>query len=131
MKARFMPLRTFARRLQVGFNTSEHRTLACDARIPSSRHTLEAFRCHLDGSPDHFSSSSLTLLTIILPIPENMNNGKSYTFLSWAAINAWVPIDHPVFHRPSFSYSNSTSPVVHQLHHPHLLRVTHLSLERT
>ena len=41
-----------------------------------------------------------------------MNNGKSYTFFSWAAINAWVP---PIY-RPSgvpppiFSYSNSTSP---------------------
>ena len=49
---------------------------------------------------------------IILPIPENMNNGKSYTFFSWAAINAWVP---PIY-RPSgvpspiLSYSNSTSP---------------------
>ena len=41
-----------------------------------------------------------------------MNNGKSYTFFSWAAINAWVP---PIY-RPSsvpppiLSYSNSTSP---------------------
>jgi hypothetical protein len=49
---------------------------------------------------------------VILPIPENMNNGKSYTFFSWAAINAWVPF----IYRPSgvpppiLSYSNSTSP---------------------
>jgi len=49
---------------------------------------------------------------IILPIPENMNNGKSHTFFSWAALNAWVP---PIY-RPSgvpppiFSHSNSTSP---------------------
>ena len=49
---------------------------------------------------------------VILPIPENMNNGKTYTFFSWAAINAWVP---PIY-RPSgvpspiLSYSNSTSP---------------------
>ena len=41
-----------------------------------------------------------------------MNNGKTYTFFSWAAINAWVP---PIY-RPSdvpppvLSYSNSTSP---------------------
>lgn len=48
---------------------------------------------------------------IILPIPENMNGGKSYTFFSWAAINAWVP---PVYKvstvpPPTFSYSNATS----------------------
>jgi hypothetical protein len=41
-----------------------------------------------------------------------MNIGKSYTFFSWAAINAWVP---PIY-RPSgvpppiVSYSNATSP---------------------
>jgi hypothetical protein len=49
---------------------------------------------------------------VILPIPENMNNGKSHTFFSWAAINAWVP---PIYRHsgvppPIFSYSNSTSP---------------------
>jgi hypothetical protein len=49
---------------------------------------------------------------VILPIPENMNKGKSYTFFSWAAINAWVP---PIY-RPSsvpppiISYSNANSP---------------------
>ncbi|KAF8974057.1 hypothetical protein BDZ97DRAFT_1912490 [Flammula alnicola] len=48
---------------------------------------------------------------IILPIPEKMNDGKSHTFFSWAAINAWVP---PVYTNsavppPRFSYSNSTS----------------------
>ncbi|KAF8905559.1 hypothetical protein CPB84DRAFT_1771719 [Gymnopilus junonius] len=48
---------------------------------------------------------------IILPISENMNNGKSHTYFSWAAINAWVPpaytsADVPP---PSFSYSNFTS----------------------
>jgi hypothetical protein len=41
-----------------------------------------------------------------------MNSGKSYTFFSWAAINAWVP---PIYRGsgvlpPNFSYSNSTSP---------------------
>lgn len=49
---------------------------------------------------------------VILPIPENMNSGKSHTFFSWAAINAWVP---PIYIPsgvlpPNFSYSNSTSP---------------------
>ncbi|KAF8898771.1 hypothetical protein BD779DRAFT_1485462 [Infundibulicybe gibba] len=34
---------------------------------------------------------------IILPMAENMNGGKTHTFFSWAAINAW------------FSYSNQTS----------------------
>lgn len=48
---------------------------------------------------------------IILPVSENMNYGKSYTYFSWAAINAWVP---PVYGPstvppPKFSYSNSTS----------------------
>ncbi|KAJ3512058.1 hypothetical protein NLJ89_g3749 [Agrocybe chaxingu] len=48
---------------------------------------------------------------VILPIPENMNGGKTHTFFSWAAINAWVP---PVYRSsvvpvPTFSYSNSTS----------------------
>jgi hypothetical protein len=41
-----------------------------------------------------------------------MNGGKSHTFFSWAAINAWVP---PIYRTsgvppPNFSYSNSTSP---------------------
>lgn len=48
---------------------------------------------------------------IILPIPENMNAGKTYTFFSWSAINAFVPplftsFDTPL---PDFSYVNSTS----------------------
>ena len=41
-----------------------------------------------------------------------MNSGKTHTFFSWAAINAWVP---PIYKAsgvlpPNFSYSNSTSP---------------------
>ncbi|KAH0590769.1 hypothetical protein H2248_000894 [Termitomyces sp. 'cryptogamus'] len=48
---------------------------------------------------------------IILPMSENMNRGKTHTFFSWAAINAWVP---PVYSNisvtpPSFSYSNHTA----------------------
>jgi hypothetical protein len=48
---------------------------------------------------------------IILPVAENMNDGKTHTFFSWASINAWVP---PVYTltavpAPQFSYSNYTS----------------------
>ncbi|KAG2023521.1 hypothetical protein CC2G_001166 [Coprinopsis cinerea AmutBmut pab1-1] len=48
---------------------------------------------------------------VILPIPENMNNGKTHTFFSWASLNAWVP---PVYNvseppLPRFSYSNYTA----------------------
>ncbi|TEB35066.1 hypothetical protein FA13DRAFT_1788662 [Coprinellus micaceus] len=28
---------------------------------------------------------------VILPIPENMNSGKTHSFFSWASLNAWVP----------------------------------------
>ncbi|KAI9509085.1 hypothetical protein F5148DRAFT_1190250 [Russula earlei] len=50
---------------------------------------------------------------IILPIPENMNSGKTHTFFTWAASMAWVPplyfdTDIPL---PNFSYSNASSPV--------------------
>lgn len=42
---------------------------------------------------------------------ENMNEGKTHTFFSWASINAWVP---PVYVNstvppPRFTYSNFTS----------------------
>lgn len=42
---------------------------------------------------------------------ENMNDGKTHTFFSWASINAWVP---PVYFNstippPRFTYSNFTS----------------------
>ncbi|KAF8807379.1 hypothetical protein BYT27DRAFT_7189471 [Phlegmacium glaucopus] len=48
---------------------------------------------------------------VILPIPENMNSGKSHSFFSWAAFNAWVP---PIYRvtgvpPPNFPYSNFTS----------------------
>lgn len=48
---------------------------------------------------------------IIMPIPEHMNAGKTHTFFSWSAINAFVP---PIFKptliaAPDFSYVNSTS----------------------
>ncbi|KAI0322630.1 hypothetical protein OF83DRAFT_1254585 [Amylostereum chailletii] len=48
---------------------------------------------------------------IILPIPENMNSGKSHTFFSWAAAMAWVPPVYDNFAVPSrYSYSNITNP---------------------
>ncbi|KAJ2920307.1 hypothetical protein MD484_g246, partial [Candolleomyces efflorescens] len=48
---------------------------------------------------------------VILPIPENMNSGKTHSFFSWASLNAWVP---PLYTPsevplPQFSYSNYTS----------------------
>lgn len=50
---------------------------------------------------------------VILPIPENMNSGKTHTFFTWAASMAWVPpvyfdTDIPL---PNFSYSNASSPM--------------------
>ncbi|KAJ7492643.1 glycosyltransferase family 31 protein [Mycena latifolia] len=49
---------------------------------------------------------------IILPVPENMNGGKTHTFFSWASLNAWVPPVYPetgVKPHP-FSYSNRSFP---------------------
>ncbi|KAF8641119.1 hypothetical protein AX17_000761 [Amanita inopinata Kibby_2008] len=49
---------------------------------------------------------------VILPVTENMNGGKTYTYFSWAAIDAWVPpIYNPSSDKPAsrFSYSNDTS----------------------
>ncbi|KAF7310887.1 Glycosyltransferase family 31 protein [Mycena chlorophos] len=60
---------------------------------------------------------------IILPIAENMNGGKTYTFYSWAALNAWVP---PVYSETgttahSFSYaSRTTTPPALAPHDPAL-----------
>lgn len=49
---------------------------------------------------------------VLLPIPENMNAGKSHAFFTWAATDAWVP---PLYFDsnmplPKFSYSNETIP---------------------
>jgi hypothetical protein len=48
----------------------------------------------------------------MLPVPENMNSGKTWEFFSWAATDSWVP---PVYFNtskpaPILSYSNITSP---------------------
>ncbi|KAJ7900319.1 glycosyltransferase family 31 protein [Mycena olivaceomarginata] len=49
---------------------------------------------------------------IILPVPENMNGGKTHTFFSWASFNAWVPPVYPATGtKPRlFSYSNRSLP---------------------
>jgi hypothetical protein len=49
---------------------------------------------------------------IILPVPENMNGGKTHTFFSWASLNAWVPPVYPETGvKPHmFSYSNRSFP---------------------
>ncbi|KAG9314337.1 glycosyltransferase family 31 protein [Chiua virens] len=49
---------------------------------------------------------------VVLPCAENMNSGKSHTYFSWAAENAWVP---PVYVNtsipsPHFSYSVQSAP---------------------
>lgn len=49
---------------------------------------------------------------IVLPVPENMNSGKTWAFFSWAATDGWVP---PIYFNtskpaPVLSYSNITSP---------------------
>jgi len=49
---------------------------------------------------------------IVLPVPENMNSGKTWAFFSWAATDGWVP---PIYFNtsksaPILSYSNLTSP---------------------
>ncbi|KAF7985355.1 hypothetical protein HWV62_6577 [Athelia sp. TMB] len=49
---------------------------------------------------------------VILPIPENMNSGKSWNYFAWAAGDAWVP---PLYFNttkppPMLSYANLTNP---------------------
>lgn len=58
------------------------------------------------------SSSAAYNDIIILPIPENMNGGKTHTFFSWASFNAWVPPVYPATGtKPRlFSYSNRSLP---------------------
>jgi len=59
---------------------------------------------------------------IILPMWENMNDGKTHTFFSWASINAWVPpvMANSTIPPPSFTYSNYTSsPPALAPHDPH------------
>jgi hypothetical protein len=47
---------------------------------------------------------------VILPVPENMNSGKTHSFFSWASMNAWVPpIYSTSLSAPYFSYTNFTS----------------------
>jgi len=47
---------------------------------------------------------------VILPIPENMNSGKSHTYFSWAALNAWVPpLYNTTLPPPTYTYSNASS----------------------
>lgn len=51
---------------------------------------------------------------IILPIAENMNDGKTHAFFTWAASNAWVPplyLDQSSFKAvPTLSYSDQSTP---------------------
>ncbi|OCH96129.1 hypothetical protein OBBRIDRAFT_787579 [Obba rivulosa] len=49
---------------------------------------------------------------VVLPIAENMNDGKTHAYFAWAAQHAWVP---PLYfdnftNVPRLSYANATSP---------------------
>lgn len=49
---------------------------------------------------------------IVLPIPENMNSGKTHAFFTWASTEAWVPPLPDNYNRtlsPNFSYTNVTA----------------------
>ncbi|EIW86749.1 glycosyltransferase family 31 protein [Coniophora puteana RWD-64-598 SS2] len=67
---------------------------------------------------------------IILPMVENMNNGKTHAYFTWAASNAWVPpvyFDTPV-PAPDVSYANQTgSPLPLAPHDPVLAWEQHAS----
>ena len=56
---------------------------------------------------------------VILPIRENMNDGKSYAFFHWAATGAWVPPLYTDFEQvpQNLSYANLTSPAPLLAHH--------------
>lgn len=61
---------------------------------------------------------------IVLPIPENMNSGKTHAFFTWAASDAWVPpltANASRHQAPSYSYSNTTAraPVPLAKHDPY------------
>ena len=50
---------------------------------------------------------------VVLPIRENMNDGKTYSFFQWAATGAWVPpiyYDHFESVPQNLSYTNRTAP---------------------
>ncbi|THH11188.1 hypothetical protein EW145_g791 [Phellinidium pouzarii] len=64
---------------------------------------------------------------IVLPIPENMNSGKTHAFFTWASEDAWVPPlprEHNASHAPKYSYSSitATDPVRLATHDPKLVR---------
>jgi len=57
---------------------------------------------------------------IILPIKENMNDGKTHAFFQWAATDAWVPplyFDHFDTVPQNLSYANLTTPAPLLAHH--------------
>ncbi|KAI0348596.1 hypothetical protein BDW22DRAFT_107257 [Trametopsis cervina] len=57
---------------------------------------------------------------VILPIKENMNDGKTYAFFHWAAHGAWVPplyYDHFEQVPQNLSYANATRPAPLLAHH--------------
>ncbi|EIN13776.1 hypothetical protein PUNSTDRAFT_129444 [Punctularia strigosozonata HHB-11173 SS5] len=57
---------------------------------------------------------------IILPIQENMNSGKTHSYFSWAAENAWVPPVSPgndLTTPPPFSYSDFRGPAPPRAEH--------------
>jgi len=51
---------------------------------------------------------------VVLPITENMNDGKSHAYFTWAASNAWVPplyLDPtPLKAVPTLSYADQSNP---------------------
>lgn len=65
--------------------------------------------------PEYESQIRLEMETyndlVILPIQENMNDGKMHAYFSWTAEHAWVPpIANTSEHTRDFSYSRQTTP---------------------